>query len=140
MSSFDDSVLLALPHPAVVALGDRVFRYNAPAAKLFPELLDGDGLPDPLLPASGTSTGLVFAGSGAWRLSVSPLNEYLLYLLCPADLSGVPQFMTDGTLRRLHEQLSHLVLGVQVMQSCMRADAAPTAWPRSIVRCVRCCG
>ena len=125
MDSFDDSLLRALPYPAVVGHDGRVFRYNGPALKLFPELIDRDDLPDTLLPATGAASGLVFTGDGAWRLSVSSLDEYKLYLLCPADLTGIPQAMLDGTMRRLHEQLSCLVLGVQAMQSCMRADAAP---------------
>ena len=125
MISFDESFLRAIPYPAVVALDERIFRYNAPALKLFPELIDRDTMPDALLPSDGGALGLVFTGDATWRLSVSPMDEYRLYLLCPADVSGMPQFMVDGTLRKLHEHLSHLVLGVQAMQSCMRSDAAP---------------
>lgn len=122
MPHFDDTILQAIPEPALIAVRGKVACFNPAAAQLFPGLAQQAPLPDPLPSDSGA--GLVLAGEQSWQLTVSPLGEGLLYLLHTARLDGMSRPQLDGTVRRLREQMSHLLLTVQLMGQS-RAETSP---------------
>ena len=113
MPHFDDTILQAIPEPALIAVRGRVACFNSAAGQLFPGLAQQSPLPDPL--PSDPGAGLVLVGEQSWQLTVSPVGDGLLYLLHTARLDGISRPQLDGTVRRLREQMSHLLLSVQLM-------------------------
>jgi len=116
LAHIDNTILQAIPEPALLACKGRVTRFNAAAARLFPELADGAPLPDPL-PPQGEGAGLLLAGGQNWHFSASPAGESTLYLLHCARLDGMSRPQLDGTIRRLREQMAQLLLTIQLMGS-----------------------
>lgn len=114
MPHFDDTVLQAIPEPALIAAHGRVACFNSAAAVLFPELAPGAPLPDPL-PFQGEGAGLLLAGGQSFHFTASPIGEGTLYLLHTARLAGMSRTQLDGTVRRLREQMSQLLLNVQLL-------------------------
>lgn len=114
MAHFDDTVLQAIPHPALVADGGRVFCFNTAAGQLFADLAPNAPLPDPL-PTHTDGAGLVYAGGQSWHLTTAPLGERVLYLFHPVRSDGLSPALLEGTLRRLHEQIGQLMLSVQLL-------------------------
>lgn len=114
MPHFDDTILQAIPEPALIADRGRVICYNRAAADLFPDLAEGAPLPDPL-PSQGDGAGLLLAGGQGWHFTVSPAGTAALYLLRAARLDGLSHAQLDGTVRRLREQMSQLLLNIQMM-------------------------
>lgn len=114
MPHFDDTILQALPAPALISARGRVTCFNPAAAALFPELAEGAPLPDPL-PPQGEGAGFLLAGGQSWQFTASPVGEDTLYLLHAARLEGMSHAQLDGTVRRLREQMSQLLLNVQLM-------------------------
>jgi len=114
MPYFDDAVLQALPEPALMAARGRVTCFNPAAAALFPQLAEGAPLPDPL-PPQGEGAGFLLAGGQGWQFTASPVGEDTLYLLHAVRLEGMSHAQLDGTVRRLREQMSQLLLNVQLM-------------------------
>ena len=102
MALFDDTILQAIPEPALTACNGRVTRFNAAAAQLFPELAEGAPLPDPL-PPQGDGAGLLLAGGQNWHFSASTAGGGTLYLLHCARLDGMSRPQLDGTVRRLRQ-------------------------------------
>lgn len=114
MAHIDDTILLSIPEPALLTCNGRVCRFNAAAARLFPELAEGAPLPDPL-PPKGEGAGLLLAGGQNWHFSASPAGECTLYLLHCARLDGMSRPQLDGTIRRLREQMAQLLLTIHLM-------------------------
>ncbi len=114
MPHFDDTILQAIPEPALIAAHGRVTCFNPAAAALFPALADGAALPDPL-PPQGEGAGLLLAGGQSFHFTASPVGEGTLYLLHAARLEGMSRTQLDGTVRRLREQMGQLLLNVQLM-------------------------
>ena len=114
MPHFDDTILRAIPEPALIAVRGRVTCFNPAAAGLFPGLADGAPLPDPL-PPQGQGAGILLAGGQSWHFTASPVEEGTLYLLHAARLEGMSRPQLDGTVRRLREQMGQLLLNVQLI-------------------------
>lgn len=114
MPYFSDTVLQAIPEPALMAARGRVTCFNPAAAALFPELAEGAPLPDPL-PPQGEGAGFLLAGGQGWQFTASPAGEDTLYLLHAARLEGMSHAQLDGTVRRLREQMGQLLLNIQLM-------------------------
>jgi len=114
LAHIDDTILLSIPEPALLTCNGRVCRFNAAAARLFPELAEGAPLPDPL-PPKGEGAGLLLAGGQNWHFSASPAGECTLYLLHCARLDGMSRPQLDGTIRRLREQMAQLLLTIHLM-------------------------
>lgn len=114
MPHFDDTILQAIPEPALIAAHGRVTCFNPAAAVLFPDLADGAPLPDPL-PSQGEGAGLLLAGGQSFHFTASPVGEGTLFLLHTAPLEGISRAQLDGTVRRLREQMGQLLLNVQLM-------------------------
>lgn len=123
MPHFDDTILQAIPEPALIAAQGRVACFNSAAAELFPGLAQQAPIPDPL--PTNPGAGLVLAGGQSWQLSVSPVGEGLLYLLHTARLDGMSRPQLDGTVRRLREQMSQLLLSIQLMGHAQEAQEVP---------------
>lgn len=121
MPHFDDTILQAIPEPALVSVGGRVVCFNPAAAALFPGLADGAPLPDPL-PRREEGAGLVLAGGCSWQFTVSPAGEGTLYLLHAARLEGMSRAQLDGTVRRLREQMGQLLLNLQLLGQSLPED------------------
>lgn len=114
MPHFDQTVLQSIPEPALVAVQGRVVCFNPAARELFADLADGAPLPD-ALPGQAPGAGLVVAGGQNWHFTCAPMGEGVLYLLHAAHLDGMSRAQLDGTVRRLREQLGHLMLSVQLL-------------------------
>lgn len=114
MAHFDDTILRAIPEPALFTHKGRVARFNTAAAQLFPGLAEGAPLPDPL-PPHEEGAGLLLAGGQSWHFTVSPAGDGSLYLLHCARLDGMSRPQLDGTVRRLREQMAQLLLNIQLM-------------------------
>lgn len=123
MAHFDDTILQAIPDPALIAQKGRVVRFNAAAARLFPDLAEGAPLPDPL-PPQGEGAGLLLAGGQNWHFTASPVGDGIFYLLHYARLDGMSRPQLDGTVRRLREQMAQLLLTIQLMNPPQEAVAA----------------
>lgn len=123
MPHFDDTILQAIPEPALIAVQGRVACFNSAAAGLFPDLARQSPLPDPL--PTNPGAGLVLAGAQCWQLTVSPVGEGLLYLLHTARLEGLSRPQLDGTVRRLREQMSQLLLSIQLMGHAQEQQENP---------------
>jgi len=119
---FDDTILHAIPEPALIAVKGRVTCFNSAAADLFPGLADGAPLPDPL-PPRPSGAGLILAGGQSWHFTVSPVEEGTLYLLHTARLEGMSRAQLDGTVRRLREQMGQLLLNIQLLGNSLPEDA-----------------
>lgn len=124
MPHFDDTILQAIPEPALIACKGRVVCFNQAAVRLFPGLADGAPLPTPF-PPQGQGAGLLVAGGLGWHFSVSPMGECILYLLHSARLEGMSRPQLDGIVRRLREQMAQLLLNIQLM-SQRQASCAPS--------------
>ena len=124
MAYFDDTVLQAIPHPALIAEAGRVCCYNAAAGQLFENLAQNAAIPDPL-PDRTDGAGLVYAGGQSWQLTTAPLGERTLFLLHPVRSDGLSPSLLEGTLRRLHEQIGQLMLSVQMLGLNSGEDADP---------------
>lgn len=124
MARFDDTILQALPHPALIAADGRVLQFNPAAGQLFGGLAQNAPLPEPL-PARLEGSGLVCVGAQSWQLTAAPVGEYTLYLLHPTRADGLSPAMLEGTLRRLHEQIGQLMLGVQLLCPEVSEDTDP---------------
>lgn len=118
MPHFDDTILQAIPEPALIAVHGRVICFNPAAADLFPGLAQHAPLPDPL-PSNSNGAGLVLAGGQSWQFTASPLDEGTLYLLHAARLEGMSRSQLDGTVRRLREQMGQLLLSLQLLGQSM---------------------
>lgn len=129
MPHFDDTILQAIPEPALIASKGRVVCFNQPAARLFPALADGAPLPDPLPPQS-PGAGLLLAGGQSWHFSASPAGEGVLYLLHSARLEGMSRPQLDGIVRRLREQMAQLLLNIQLMGQSQEGQESPAPSPR----------
>lgn len=115
MEHIDITILHAIPHPALLARGDRVSACNAAACDLFQALVPGQPLPEPLA-GLDAADGLVCAGGGSWHFTASPMGEDTLYLLHPAHAGAeLSAAQLDGVLRRLREQMGQLILSAQHM-------------------------
>ena len=114
MALFDDTILQAIPEPALMACKGRVTCFNTAAARLFPDLASGASIPDPF-PPQGEGAGLLVAGGQNWHFSISPAGENSLYLLHCARLDGMSRPQLDGIIRRLREQMAQLLLTIQLM-------------------------
>ena len=114
MAHFDDTLLQAIPEPALIACNGRVTHFNTAAGQLFPGLAEGAPLPDPLPPRS-EGAGLLLAGGRNWNFSASAVGDGTLYLLHCARLDGMSRPQLDGTVRRLREQMSQLLLTIQLL-------------------------
>lgn len=114
MAHFDDTILQAIPEPALIACKGRVTRFNAAAGQLFPGLAEGAPLPEAFPPRS-EGAGLLLAGGQNWHFSASPAGDCTLYLLHAAHLDGMSRPQLDGTVRRLREQMAQLLLTIQLM-------------------------
>jgi len=114
LAHFDDTILQAIPEPALFTRSSRVVRFNTAAARLFPDLAEGAPLPDPL-PPQGEGAGLLLAGGQSWHFTASPAGDGTLYLLHCARLDGMSRPQLDGTVRRLREQMAQLLLTIQLM-------------------------
>lgn len=126
MPHFDDTILQAIPEPALVAVRGRIVCFNPAAADLFPGLAEHSPLPDPL-PSVCDSAGLVLAGGGSWQFTATPVGEGTLYLLRAARLEGMSRAQLDGTVRRLREQMAQLLLNLQLLgQSLPEEDSNRT--------------
>lgn len=121
MPHFDDTILQAIPEPALVAVQGRVACFNPPAAKLFPGLGENAPLPDPL-PSCPDGAGLVLAGGQSWQLTTSPAENGILYLLHAARIEGMSRSQLDGTVRRLREQMGQLLLSLQLLGQSMSEE------------------
>lgn len=124
MPHFDDTILQAIPEPALIAVRGRVACFNTAAGELFPELAQQAPLPDPLPSEAGA--GLVLAGGQSWQLTVSPMGDGLLYLLHTARLDGMSRPQLDGTVRRLREQMSQLLLSIQLLGHTQETPDRPS--------------
>lgn len=111
---FDDTILQAIPEPALITHRGHVVCFNPAAQILFPTLAPGGPLPDPL-PPNGQGAGLVLAGGQSWHFTASPVGDGTLYLLHAARLEGMSRAQLDGTVRRLREQMGQLLLNVQLL-------------------------
>ena len=114
MAHIDDTLLLAIPEPALIACKGRVTHFNAAAGQLFPGLAEGAPLPEALPPRS-EGAGLLLAGGQNWHFSVSPVGDSTLYLLHCARLDGMSRPQLDGTVRRLREHMAQLLLTVPLL-------------------------
>ena len=112
MPYFDQTVLQAIPEPALIAVRGRVACFNPAAAALFPELTEGGSLPA-ALPSQAEGAGTLLAGGQAWQLTASPVGEGALFLLHATRLDGLSHSQLDGIVRRLREQMSQLLLSIQ---------------------------
>lgn len=121
MPHFDDTILQAIPDPALIAVRGRVVCFNPAAAALFPGLAEQSPLPDPF-PSIPNGAGLVLAGGQSWQFTSSPVGEGILYLLHPARLEGMSRPQLDGTVRRLREQMSQLLLSLQLLGQSVPED------------------
>lgn len=124
MAHFDDTILQAIPHPALIADRGHVCCFNAAAGQLFADLAQNAPLPDPL-PAHTDGAGLVYVGGQSWQLTAAPMDERMLLLLHPARSDGLSPSLWEGTLRRLHEQIGQLMLSVQLLDLDAGEDADP---------------
>lgn len=129
MAHIDDTILQAIPEPALISHKGRVTCFNDAAAQLFPGLAEGAPLPDPF-PAQNQGAGLLLAGGQSWHFSVSPMGDSALYLLHPARLEGMSRPQLDGTIRRLREQMAQLLLTIQLMTPPRQNDEEAQADPR----------
>lgn len=142
MAHFDDTILQAIPEPALMARKGRVTCFNAAAGQLFPELAEGVSLPDPF-PPQGEGAGLLLAGGHNWHFSVSPAGNGALYLLHAARLDGMSRPQLDGTVRRLREQMAQLLLTIQLMtppqdeQEEVQADPRLASMNRTLCQMLR---
>lgn len=114
MPHFDQTVLQAIPEPALIAVRGRVSCFNAAAADLFPELTENGALPA-ALPSQAHGAGTLLTGGRTWRFTASPVGEGTLFLLHVTRLDGLSHAQLDGIVRRLREQMSELLLSVQLM-------------------------
>lgn len=124
MPHFDDTILQAIPEPALVCADGRVVCFNPAAAQVFPDLAQNGPQPE-ALPRHGDGAGLLLAGGLSWQFTASPVKDGTLFLLHPARLEGMSRAQLDGTMRRLREQMSGLLLNVQLLtQSLAEGDAS----------------
>lgn len=124
MSHFDDTILQAIPEPALITVCGRVACFNRAAAQLFPELAGGAPQPAPL-PRQSEGAGLVLAGGQSWQFTASPVGDGTLFLLHAARLEGMSRAQLDGTVRRLREQMGQLLLNIQLLSpSLPQQDAS----------------
>lgn len=114
MPRYNDVILQAIPCPALITANGHVVQFNPPAQNLFPDLSLGDPIPDPLC-VPDCSTAFVLAGNSGWNLSASPLPEGSLLLLQPSRLLGLTDAQLGGIVRRLREQMAHLLLSAQLL-------------------------
>lgn len=121
LTHFDNTILQAIPEPALIATHGRVTCFNPPAAALFPDLADGAPLPDPL-PPQGKGAGLLLAGGQSYHFTASPVGSGTLFLLHAARLEGMSRDQLDGTVRRLREQMGQLLLSIQLMSQQAQED------------------
>lgn len=122
MPYFDQTVLQAIPEPALIAVRGRVVCFNSAAAALFPELTEGGALPA-VFPSQQEGVGTLLAGGQIWQLTSSPVGEGLLFLLHVTRLDGLSHTQLDGIVRRLREQMSQLLLSVQLLgNTCREQD------------------
>lgn len=122
MAHYDPSLLHALPLPALLVRDGRVCHFNPAAGQLFDRLGEQAPVPDGL-PSGPDGAGLIVAGGKSWHVSVSPLDDQTLFLFQPARLDGLSHSVLEGTVRRLHEQLGQLMLGVQLL--CPAGEEEP---------------
>ena len=119
MPHFDQTVLQAIPEPALIAVRGRVTCFNSAAAALFPELTEGGSLPA-VLPSQSEGAGTLLAGGQAWQFTTSPVGEGMLFLLHITRPDGLSHAQLDGIVRRLREQMSRLLLSVQLLGNTYR--------------------
>lgn len=113
MPHFDDTVLQAIPEPALIADHSRVVCFNRAAAAVFPTLAEGAPLPDPL-PPQREGAGFLLASGQAFHFTASPVGACTLYLLHATRTEGLSHAQLQGTVRCLREQMGQLMLTIQL--------------------------
>ena len=114
MPHFDDTILRAIPEPALIVVNGRVSCFNRAALDLFGALAVDAPTPAPLL-AQSQGAGVALIQGGCWHFTASPVEEGTLYLLHAARLEGMSRPQLDGIVRRLREQMHSLLLNVQLL-------------------------
>lgn len=114
MPYFDDTILRAIPEPALIVVNGRVSCFNQAAQDLFGELATDAPVPAPLLSQS-QGAGVALIKGGCWHFTASPVEEGTLYLLHAARLEGMSRPQLDGVVRRLREQMGQLLFHVQLL-------------------------
>lgn len=120
----NDSLLQAIPEPALIAGNGRVVCFNQAASSLFGGLAESAPVP-PALSACEDGAGFVLAGGHSWHMTASALDGGTLYLLHAARLSGMSCAQLDGTARRLREQMGQLFLSAQLLQRSLGDEPHP---------------
>lgn len=114
MEHFDDAILQAIPDPALIAEKGRLICFNPAAGSLFANLACGAPVPDPLPTRPGAGGFLLLDGQG-WHLTSTTFGTGLLFLLHPVRSAGISADQLDGVVRRLREQMSQLLLNIQLL-------------------------
>ena len=112
MPHFDDTILRAIPEPALIVVKGRVSCFNQAAQELFGDLAADAPVPPPLLSRS-QGAGVALINGGCWHFTASPVEEGTLYLLHTARLEGMSRPQLDGIVRRLREQMGDLLINLQ---------------------------
>lgn len=122
MPHFDQTILQAIPEPTLIAVRGQVACFNAAASALFPELTEGGPLPA-AFPSCEEGAGTLLAGGQTWQFTTSPAGEGTLFLLHATRTDGLSHAQLDGIVRRLREQMSQLLLNIQLLsRSCKEQD------------------
>lgn len=114
MPHFDDTILRAIPEPALIVVNGRVSCFNRAALDLFGTLAVDAPAPAPLL-AQSQGAGVALIEGGCWHFTASSVEDGTLYLLHAARLDGMSRPQLDGIVRRLREQMGQLLLNVQLL-------------------------
>lgn len=136
MSCNDQTVLRAIPDPALLAREARVTGFNAAARTLFPGMEEQSLLPEPLV-GQGEGAALVAVAGRYWQCTVAPCGQDTLYILRPQSDSAITPAQLDGVSRRLREQLGQLVFTVQNMGREHGEDPRINALNQALCRLIR---